>query len=65
MSSRAKKLMTIGMLSLIAAMLMVRFAPETDLYDFVKGMFFGLSIGANLMSLVFARRDRVEEGPKH
>ena len=51
-----KRMMFIGMLFLVIAMLSQRFLHPVhgiseDMLDVVKGMFFGVSIGCNLVSV--------------
>ncbi|HEY4640845.1 MAG TPA: hypothetical protein VII75_05835 [Thermoanaerobaculia bacterium] len=45
-----KRMMMFGMSFLIAAMLSMRFLPES--LDGLKGLLMGVSIGCNLMSVV-------------
>ena len=42
----------VGMIFLVIALIMDKFLPATNLFDFVKGLFFGISIILNIYYIV-------------
>ena len=58
MSNKTRRLFTLGAFSLVAGILLGRFAPDAGTYHFLEGMFLGLSMTVNLGALILWRREK-------
>jgi hypothetical protein len=50
--------LAIGMISLVLGILLGRYAPSTSLFDFMEGLFYGLSLVLNTFTLVLLGKQR-------